>query len=217
MQYKLAIFDMDGTILSTLDDLADSLNHILKTAGYPTHTLQEVEQFVGNGILKLIERAVPKGTDTSCIEQLFQEFIPYYQNHCAIKTKPYDGIPALLENLCSHGCKTAVVSNKADAAVKELCRVYFNGLFDISFGERPGIPKKPAPDSIHEVLQILKIDPKDAVYIGDSEVDLQTAKNSGLDVIMVNWGFRSTEFLQSCGADTIVSTPQEIAQRILKK
>jgi len=217
MQYQLAIFDMDGTILNTLQDLTNSLNAALAKSGYPQHTAEEVRFFVGNGIRKLIERGVPAGTPVEQIDTVHHDFTAHYQVHCADTTQPYDGIPELLQTLRRAGCKTAVVSNKADYAVQELCKQYFDGMFDFAVGEREQILKKPAPDSVNEVLQKLQIDRRQAVYIGDSDVDIQTAKNAAMDGIFVEWGFRSKEFLLEHGAVLTVSTPNEIAHIILEK
>lgn len=215
MKYELAVFDMDGTILNTLEDLADSLNHVLEKSGYPRRSIQEVKSFVGNGIRRLIERGVPKGTDEASVDKVYQEFIEYYQVHCADKTRPYDGVMELLKTLREAGCLTAVVSNKADSAVQELCRQYFDGLFDIAVGDRAGFLRKPAPDSVNEVLGQLKMKREKAVYIGDSDVDIDTAGNAGMDSIIVTWGFREKEFLKEHGADVMVSHPREIAEIIL--
>ena len=217
MQYQLAIFDMDGTILNTLQDLTNSLNAALAKSGYPQHTAEEVRFFVGNGIRKLIERGVPAGTPVEQIDTVHHDFTAHYQVHCADTTQPYDGIPELLQTLRRAGCKTAVVSNKADYAVQELCKQYFDGMFDFAVGEREQILKKPAPDSVNEVLQKLQIDRKQAVYIGDSDVDVQTAKNAAMDGIFVEWGFRSKEFLLEHGAVLTVSAPNEIAHIVLEK
>lgn len=215
MKYQLAIFDMDGTILDTLQDLTDSTNAVLRMNGYPARTIDEVRSFVGNGIHRLIELAVPDGSSADVVEKVYADFIPYYQLHCADKTKPYAGIEALIKRLRARGCKTAVVSNKADSAVQELCIQYFDGLFDYAVGERAGIAKKPAPDSVNEVLHQLGLETRDAVYIGDSEVDLATARNAGMDCISVAWGFRETDFLKSQGAAAIIQTPEEAEALIL--
>lgn len=212
MKYKLAIFDMDGTILNTLEDLTDSVNHILTIHDYPIRTINEVKSFVGNGILRLIQLAVPENANisTETLNSLYNEFIEYYKIHNQDKTTAYDGVKELIIQLKSVGYKTAVVSNKADVAVKQLCIKYFDGLFDYSVGERTGIPKKPAPDSVVEVLNKLQVANTDAVYIGDSEVDIATAKNSKMDSIIVSWGFCEKDFLYSMGAATIVDSPDEI-------
>jgi len=219
MKYKLAIFDMDGTILNTIEDLCDATNYTLSLYGMPTHTIDEVKFFVGNGILTLLSRAVPKGTDEETVKKLYETFLPYYQKHCQDKTKPYDGIVELIQILKAAGCKTAVVSNKTDIAVKELANTYFPNLFDIAIGENEaaGIAKKPAPDEVDLALNALGIDRKDSVYIGDSNVDVETAKNSMMDLIAVDWGFRSHSFLVEMGVSTIVSTPTEILNIILSE
>lgn len=215
MRYKLAIFDLDGTILNTLEDLTDSVNAALEKSGYPKRTIEEVRHFVGNGIRKLMERAVPQGTEKEAVDQVHRNFTEHYKVHCADKTRPYDGISELLTTLKENGCRTAVVSNKADYGVQELCSHYFEGMFDIAVGEREGILKKPAPDSVNEVLRRLQVRREDAVYIGDSEVDIRTAENAGMDHIIVNWGFRKEEFLRQQGARVMVSRPEEIGELIL--
>lgn len=215
MNYRLIIFDLDGTILNTLEDLTDSVNFALKKYKLPERTIDEVRKFVGNGIRKLIERAVPGHLESDTINLVFQEFKMYYEAHCADKTKPYEGIVSLLNVLREAGCMTAVVSNKADSAVQILCKNYFRGLFDYVVGEREGIRKKPNPDSVLEVLERLQVEKKDAVYIGDSEVDIQTAGNAGIDVISVNWGFRDEEFLREQGAKIIVKKSEEINELVL--
>ncbi len=212
---KLAVFDMDGTILDTLEDLQDSLNVTLEKMGYPKRTYEEVRSFVGNGIRKLIERAVPVGTQKEKIDQTFSLFMEYYALHCADKTKPYEGITTLLQHLKEKGLLTAVVSNKAHQAVVDLCEEYFDGLFDVAVGEQEGMAKKPAPDSVEYVLKQLGINKEDAVYIGDSEVDIATAKNSDLRAITVDWGFRDAEFLKQQGAEVIVSSTNELEKLLL--
>ncbi|MBP3579458.1 MAG: HAD-IIIA family hydrolase [Lachnospiraceae bacterium] len=210
MKYQLAIFDLDGTLLNTLEDLADSTNYIMRQFGYPERTLAEVRNFVGNGIRKLLERSAPKGTSPEEIDRMFEQFKEYYGAHCADKTKPYDGVMELLASLKKKGVRLAVVSNKADYAVKALCEQYFQGYFDEAVGERIGIARKPAPDTVQEVLKNLQIEKAQAVYIGDSEVDVQTAKNAEMDCIAVDWGFRDKEVLEEAGAERIVSTPAEL-------
>lgn len=210
MKYQLAIFDLDGTLLNTLEDLADSANYVMKAFGYPERTVEEIRNFVGNGIRKLLERSAPEGTPAEEIDRMFETFTTYYKEHCADKTKPYDGIMELLEKLQRQGLKLAVVSNKADYAVKALCEQYFQRCFNEAVGERAGIARKPAPDTVNEVLKNLQIDKSQAVYIGDSEVDVKTAQNAEMDCIAVDWGFRDTEVLKMAGAETIVSTPEEL-------
>ncbi len=215
MRYQLAIFDMDGTILNTIEDLCDSTNAALHENGFPSRSLLEVKSFVGNGIRRLIDLAVPKGTPEEKVEKVFTDFHVYYKTHCAIKTRPYDGIKELLSSLRKEGVLTAVVSNKADYAVQDLCKDYFDGLFDMAVGEREGIKKKPAPDSVYEVLKKLRVEKEHAVYIGDSEVDFMTAQNAQMDLLMVGWGFREEEFLKQCGAKTVLHKPSEIYEAIM--
>ena len=215
MKYTLAIFDLDGTILNTLEDLTDSLNVALEKSGYPKRSIEEVRRFVGNGIWKLMERGVPSGTETKAVEQEHRDFTEYDKNHCADKTRPYHGIMELLWTIRKAGCKTAVVSNKADYGVQELCRQYFDGLFDVAVGEREGILKNPAPDSVNEVLKCLQAKKEETVYIGDSEVDIETAANAGIDHMIVEWGFREPEFLKERGAKVFAAVPGDIADRIL--
>lgn len=210
MKYKLVIFDMDGTILDTLEDLKDCLNHALEQNAFPVRTLEEVRNFVGNGIRKLVERAVPAGTDIREIDSVFSDFQIYYKLHCTDKTKPYAGIAELLRTLRQQGIKTAVVSNKIDFAVQDLVLRYFDGLFDMAVGDRPGMARKPAPDSVYAVLDGLHIDKEACVYVGDSDVDIDTARNAGLDSIIVTWGFRDREFLAARGASVFAEKPEDV-------
>ncbi len=217
MKYKYAVFDLDGTILDTLDDLADSTNAALAQYSFPARTVDEVRQFVGNGIKKLIERAVPQNADDEQTAGVFEYFKTYYKAHCKDKTKPYDGIPELLSALRQRGIKTAVVSNKADFAVKELIDDYFPGLFDFCAGEREGVRRKPAPDTVYEAMKALGADKGSAVYIGDSDVDVMTAKNSGIDCIGVSYGFRGRDFLIAHGAEVIADTVAQLSDMLLQE
>ena len=209
-RYKLAIFDMDGTILNTIEDLTDSMNYCLRKFHMPERSLREVTGFVGNGIRKLVERAVPEGTQLQTIDEVHAAFNAYYRDHCAIKTRPYDGIRETLLKLREKGVLTAVVSNKADFAVQSLCEDYFPGLFDFAVGDREGQRRKPYPDSVNAVLDRFNLSKEEAVYIGDSEVDLKTAQNAQMDVIMVGWGFREETFLKSMGAAFVIHDPSEL-------
>lgn len=215
MKYKLALFDMDGTVLDTLQDLADSTNAVMRMHRYPTHSMEAIRSFVGNGARVLIEKALPSGTSAEEIDTVFGDFKEYYGKHSADATKPYDGILEMLRQLRAAGVHTAVVSNKPDFAVKALAAKYFDGLFDMAIGDRDGVRKKPAPDSVLEVMATLGATHGEAVYIGDSDVDVQTAKNAGIDGIFVDWGFRSAACLRESGATQIVSTPAEICRLIL--
>lgn len=210
MKYKLLIFDMDGTILNTLDDLTDTTNYALMQHKLPTHTLEEVRMMVGNGLAMLIEKAVPEGSDQALKAKVLETYLSYYKEHCADKTRPYEGICETIKKARDMGYKTAVVSNKTDAAVQSLCEDYFKGLFDASIGDKEGVRRKPYPDSVEAVLEMLKVDKADAVYIGDSDVDIMTAKNSGLDLIGVSWGFRGRDFLKEHGAQTIIDKAEQL-------
>lgn len=215
MKYKAVIFDMDGTILNTLEDLKNATNYSLRQFGMPERSLEEVRMFVGNGIRKLVERAVPAGTSKEKIDQILDVFLEYYEIHSADNTSPYPGILELVEKLKKSGIKTAVSTNKADVPAQELGREYFNGIFDLIVGQQDGLKVKPAPDSVNKILSILDIQKKDAIYIGDSDVDVQTAKNSGLDFIGVSWGFRGREFLEKNGAKNIVDNANEILNLVI--
>lgn len=210
MKYRLAIFDLDGTILDTLEDLKNSINFALLQFGFPERELSEVRAFVGNGILKLVKRAVPSGTSEEDINRVFETFKSHYKIHSADNTKSYCGINELLGELKKGGTKLAVVSNKADFAVQDLCEKYFKGIFNYAVGEKENVRKKPYPDSVNEVLKTLGVPKNEAVYIGDSEVDVKTAVNVGMDCISVLWGFRSKEELLENGAKNLVSDPKEI-------
>lgn len=212
MKYDAYIFDMDGTILNTIEDLTDSTNYAMEKMGYPIHTIEEVKWFVGNGIMNLIKRAVPKGTSEEDIKKTFEIFIDYYKVHCNDKTGPYEGIIELLTELKKASKKLAVVSNKADLPVKKLADEIFPGLFDIAVGEREGVNKKPEKDMVDIAINYLKCDRKKAVYIGDTDVDFLTAKNSGLDCILVSWGFRGRDFITQYDADYFVDEPKEILE-----
>lgn len=215
MRKQLVIFDLDGTLLDTLDDLADAVNWALEQEQLPRRTREEVRAFVGNGIRNLIERAVPAGTEAAQTDRVFAGFKARYAGHCADKTRPYPGILELLARLRAEGIRTAVVSNKADFAVQTLCRDYFHGLVDCAVGERAGIPKKPAPDSVQEVLRALEIPREQAVYVGDSDVDVLTARNAGMDGILVLWGFRDRQTLERAGAKTFAATAEELCAALI--
>lgn len=208
--YNTYIFDLDGTLLSTLADLAASCNYALRTNGMPEHTEDDVRRFVGNGVKKLMERAVPDGLQNPLFDKAFADFRQHYMKHNLDTTHPYDGIMPMLEQLRLRGKKVAVVSNKFYAATQELCRHFFGDLVDVAIGEREDIRRKPAPDTVIEALRQLGANAEGAVYIGDSDVDIDTARNSGMPCISVMWGFRDKEFLIEHGATTLVATPQEI-------
>ena len=210
MKYEAVIFDLDGTLLDTLEDLCDSTNFALSKFAYPERTLKEVRSFVGNGIGNLIERALPGGIENGDYNAVLEEFKRHYAANCNNKTKAYPGIYALLDALKTSGIKMAVVSNKVDSAVKELCEHYFNGYFEVTVGEREGVRRKPSPDSVLAAINILNTKTEHAVYIGDSEVDIETARNSDMDFIAVSWGFRERHQLSAIGNFTIADTAEEL-------
>ena len=212
MSYQTYIFDLDGTLLDTLGDLTASVKYAMRTHGMPEHSVDEVCRFVGNGVRRLMERAVPGGAAHPAFEAAFATFRRHYMEHSLDTTRPYEGIPEMLQELKRRGRHTAVVSNKFDAATKELCRHFFPDTIDVAVGEHEaeGIRKKPAPDTVLQALSQLGVGQEGAVYVGDSDVDIQTARNSGLPCISVLWGFRNREFLLAHGAETFVSQPSEL-------
>jgi len=212
--YKAAIFDMDGTILDTLEDITASVNRTMQEFGRPERTIEQVRTYVGNGARLLMERAAGEATEEE-IAQMLAFYEPYYEAHCRIKTRPYPGIAELLRELKAQGVGLAVVSNKGDAAVKALAQELFEGLFEIAIGEREGIRRKPYPDTALEAMRVLGSAPEESVYIGDSDVDMKTAEAAGIDEIAVAWGFRGRQRLEELGAERIADTPQEVAAWIL--
>lgn len=212
MTKRIVIFDLDGTLLNTIADLTDSTNFMLSNFDFPSKTIEQVQQYVGNGTAKLIERAIPDGANNPNFEKCINIFKKHYSKNMFNKTSPYDGVIPMLEKIKSMNIKTAVVSNKFDHAAKELCKKYFYGLIDYCAGENEliGIMKKPSPDMISMVLNEFKIEPNDAIYAGDSDVDIITANNANIECISVLWGFKDKEFLINNGAKILISTPNEI-------
>lgn len=217
MAYKAAIFDMDGTILNTLQDLQNATNYALREHNFPERTYEEVRNFVGNGVQKLIERALPEGSSDETVQTVLASFKTYYKVHSTDTTAPYEGIPEAIKKLREAGIKTAVVSNKPDFGVQDLVKDFFPNLFDAALGEKAGIAKKPAPDMVNSALDSLAVSKADSVYIGDSDVDFMTAKNSGLSFIGCSWGFKGRSFLEKLGAGTIVDNAEQLVQEILKQ
>ena len=213
--YKTYFFDLDGTLLDTLGDLAASVNYALRMHRMPEHSIDDVRRFVGNGVRKLMERAIPEGAENSDFEVTFATFRQHYVAHSLDTTKPYEGIPETLEALKAKGCHLAVVSNKMMAATQDLCRHFFPDTIEVAIGENEaaGIRKKPAPDTVFEALRQLGVGQEGAVYVGDSDVDIETARNSGLPCISVLWGFRDRDFLLQHGAKTLISSPSELLSR----
>lgn len=210
MKKNTIIFDLDGTLLNTLDDLADSVNYVLEKHDFPLHSTDKVRQMVGNGIALLIERAIPNGRSNPLFDTCLAEFQEYYKAHMQEKTAPFAGITDLLSVLREQGYLLAVVSNKFDAAVKALCRDYFGDLIDVAIGETATVARKPAPDTVFTAMQQLNVTPERCIYVGDSDVDIETAKNAGIPCISVTWGFRDEAFLRAHGASCIVDDPGQI-------
>lgn len=208
--FGTVIFDLDGTLLNTLEDLRDAVNAALSVYRFPKRTLEEVQSFVGNGVRQLILKAVPENTQVEEAEACLSEFKAYYNLHSQDKTKPYEGILKLLKTLKENQINIAVVSNKYERAVKELCKHYFGSCIMAAVGDIDGIPKKPAPDSVFRALMELEASVGDAVYVGDSEVDVETAKNAGMSCIGVSWGFRGRRLLEEAGADWVIDSPEEL-------
>ena len=212
--FKTYIFDLDGTLLSTLNDLASSTNYALRWAGMPERTIEEVRMFVGNGVKLLMERAIPEGVNNPKFEETYAKFREHYMEHNLDTTRPYDGVPELLHELKRRGKHLAIVSNKFYAATQDLAKHFFPDTIEVAIGERENIRKKPAPDTVLEALRQLNVSKEDAVYIGDSDVDIMTAKNSGLPCISVLWGFRDKDFLIEHGGSLFVEKPIEILSRL---
>lgn len=210
MDYQNYIFDLDGTLLDTLYDLTMSTNYALRRYNLPEHSIDEVREFVGNGVKKLMERAIPQGMENPLFDVTYACFRKHYLAHNLDNTAPYKGIIPMLAELKKRGKKMAVVSNKFYTATQDLCRHFFSEYIDVAIGERENIRKKPAPDTVLEALWKLGVDKKNTVYIGDSDVDIQTAKNCGIPCISVLWGFRSFEFLVNHGATQFIESPDEI-------
>ena len=206
MRYQTYLFDMDGTLLDTLDDLTAAVNHTLAQYGYPLRTREEVRRGLGSGAVRLMAAMLPQGEDTPEFAAIMRDYKAWYQAHTCVETRPYPGIPELLDALRRQGCKVAIVSNKPHGAACALAARFFPGI--PTFGESPETPRKPAPDMVRHALAALNAE--SAVYIGDSEVDVETARNAGLPMIGVAWGFRGRAALAAAGAETIVDTAEEI-------
>lgn len=211
-RYDAVIFDLDGTLLNTLDDLAAAVNYALAAAGLPARTTEEVRTFVGNGVKLLVHRAVPAGTSPEAEAACLAVFKERYRSHMGDKTAPYPGVVEALKALRARGCKLAVCSNKFDAAVEGLAHDYFPGLLDAAAGENEagGVPKKPHPAMVLRVMETLGAHPARTVYVGDSDVDIDTAKNAGIPCVSVTWGFRDRAFLLAHGASVFIDRPEEL-------
>ena len=216
MTYKCVIFDLDGTLLNTLEDLADSVNEMLRKYSCPERSLDEVRQFIGNGMKKLVVRSVSENFCEEDLPSAYEFFRECYARNMRIKTRPYEGIVQSLEKLKNSGIKTVVTSNKNQDAVKMLCDEYFGGLIDLAVGVKEGIPPKPDPVMVLSAMKETGVCKEDCIFVGDSDTDIVTAKNSGLESIGVLWGFRDADVLRKAGADYLISTPSEIFKIINK-
>ncbi|MCI6160298.1 MAG: HAD family hydrolase [Prevotellaceae bacterium] len=209
-EYQNYIFDLDGTLLNTLQDLTASTNYALRTWNMPEHSVDDIRRFVGNGVKLLMQRAVPNGLDNPHFEEAYRTFREHYLEHSLDTTQPYPGIMQMLGTLKESGKGIAVVSNKFNAATQDLCHHFFGDYVTVAVGEREGIRKKPAPDTVIEAMRQMEAMVKNSVYIGDSDVDVAVARNSGLPCISVLWGFRDKEFLMENGATVFVEKPEEV-------
>ncbi len=214
MRIKAVIWDLDGTLLNTLDDLAASVNAALQANGMPTRSTEEVRAFVGNGIRKLMVRAVPGGEENPAFEKALADFTSHYGAHSRDRTRPYDGILETLDALAAQGVKLAIVSNKIDFAVKQLSRAYFGERMGAAIGDDPSRARKPAPDSVFQAMRELGVTAQEAVYVGDSDVDVETARNAGLPCVAVLWGFRDEACLRTAGAVHLAHTPHELLETV---
>lgn len=214
---RYAIFDLDGTLLDTLDDLTDSMNYILGKHNFTLRTRDEVRNFVGNGVRKLVERAVPPEykADEEFIDKFYDDFSLYYNSHSDIKTSPYPGTLDMLDKLIHSDFDIAIVSNKIDSAVKSLSAKFFGERIKSAIGEKPSVRHKPEPDMVFMAMEEMGADKENSIYIGDSEVDIQTAKNAGIPCISVLWGFKDRKFLEDSGATVIVESMEELGERLV--
>ncbi|MFV0465814.1 MAG: HAD family hydrolase [Lachnospiraceae bacterium] len=213
-KYKAVIFDLDGTLLDTLEDLKNSVNAALRKCGFQERSLEEIRSFVGNGIGKLIARSLDQGAENPKFDEVFEAFKVDYEKNCRILTKPYEGIRDMLVNLQERGYNVAIVSNKADFGVQELNQFFFRDFQFPAYGENETQKRKPAPDMLLNVMENFGATVENTVYVGDSEVDIQTASNAGVDCISVLWGFRGKEFLQEAGGTVFASSPAELLMLI---
>lgn len=209
------IFDLDGTLLNTLEDLRDSVNFALEKQNFPLRTLSEIRSFVGNGIRLLMERSVPENTDEETFEICFNDFCEYYKEHMEDKTAPYEGVNDMLKAVKNAGFKTAIVTNKADFAAQDLCKRMFGENIDLVVGSVDGRPNKPAPDGAYYAIETLKSSKEKTIFVGDADTDILTAKNAGLPSIGVLWGFRDREIIEKEGAEYIAETVNELKNLLI--
>ncbi len=217
MKYQAVLFDMDGTVLDTLDDLCDSINHSLAEFSLLPVSREHVRQCLGNGAAFLVSHSIPAGSSPELEANVLAFYKPWYDAHCLIKTAPYEGILPMMQSLKDHGLRLAIISNKPNRAVQELSDAFFPGLLELSVGESPSVRRKPAPDTVLTAASQIGLSVDQCVYVGDSEVDLQTARNAGMDCISVTWGFRDEAQLIEAGASVLVRTPEELESLLLRE
>ena len=217
MKYQAVLFDMDGTVLDTLDDLCDSINHSLAEFSLPQVSREHVRQCLGNGAAFLVSHSIPADCSPDLEANVLAFYKPWYDAHCLIKTAPYEGILPMMQSLKEQGLRLAIISNKPDRAVQELSDAFFPGLLELSVGESPSVRRKPAPDTVLTAASQIGLSVDQCVYVGDSEVDLQTARNAGMDCISVTWGFRDEAQLIEAGASVLVRTPEELESLLLRE
>ena len=217
MKYQAVLFDMDGTVLDTLDDLCDSINHSLAEFSLPPVSREHVRQCLGNGAAFLVSHSIPAGSCPELEADVLAFYKPWYDAHCLIKTAPYEGILPMMQSLKEHGLRLAIISNKPDRAVQELSDAFFPGLLELSVGESPSVRRKPAPDTVLTAASQIGLSVDQCVYVGDSEVDLQTARNAGMDCISVTWGFRDEAQLIEARASVLVRTPEDLESLLLRE
>ncbi|MBO5411343.1 MAG: HAD-IA family hydrolase [Clostridia bacterium] len=210
MKYEAVLFDLDGTLTDTLEDLKNSVNFALSQFGFPERSIDEVRSFVGNGVRRLVFLSVPEGTDEKTAEDCLAVFKAYYKEHSLVNTKPYDGIIPMLERLRKNGFRMAVVTNKMDSAAQDIVRIFFDGLIDAAVGQIDGVAQKPEPDGIFLALEKLGVEKEKSLYVGDSEVDCKTAENAGIPCIGVSWGFRGRSVLEANGAAAVIDRPEDL-------
>ena len=215
MKYDLVIFDLDGTIMDTLEDLTEAVNHALRLQGFPPRTREEVRRLIGNGIASTMRRAVPEGSGDGAFRQALTDFRDYYLNHVNVFTRPFEGIPELLDAMAATGIRSAVNSNKVDSATQALCRAHLPGKLAFVLGEQPDIPRKPAPDGAHRIMRQLGARPDWTLYVGDGEADIQTAANAGIDCAWVAWGYRKRPELGDLAIPHAFTTVRALRDYIL--
>ncbi len=215
MKYKAVLFDMDGTVVDTIDDLRDSVDHSLKHFGMPGISKEDTLRFIGNGARRLIEQAVPEGTEEDLLEEVLKYYVNYYQAHCMVKTAPFEGVIEMMTRLKKAGIRQVIVSNKPDVAANEIAERFFGGLAEFVMGEKEGLRRKPWPDMVDAAVGRLGLSKDECLYVGDSEVDIATAKNAGVQCIPVLWGFRDRKTLEEAGAPVIAETPAELGDMII--